>query len=64
MDLQSASLAIIFPSFLVTFRETFEAILLMVILISYLKKTDKVFLIKPVIKPAYMGGCFGLHNHL
>jgi high-affinity Fe2+/Pb2+ permease len=45
------SLAIIFSSFLVTFREAFEAILLMVILISYLKKTDEVFL----IKPAYMG---------
>ncbi len=49
------SLAIIFSSFLVTFREAFEAILLMVILISYLKKTDEVFL----IKPAYMGGSLG-----
>jgi high-affinity iron transporter len=55
MDLQSVSLAIIFSSFLVTFREAFEAILLMVILISYLKKTDEVFL----IKPAYMGGSLG-----
>lgn len=49
------SLAIYFSSFLVTFREAFEAILLMVILISYLKKTDEVFL----IKPAYMGGSLG-----
>ena len=40
---------------MVTFREAFEAILLMVILISYLKKTDEVFL----IKPAYMGGSLG-----
>jgi len=50
------SLAIIFPSLLITFREAFEAILLMTILISYLKRTNQVFL----VKPGYIGGLLGV----
>jgi high-affinity iron transporter len=50
------SLAIIFPSLLITFREAFEAILLMTILISYLKRTNRVFL----VKPGYIGGLLGV----
>jgi len=55
MDPQSISLAIISPSFLITFREAFEVILLMIILISYLKRTNEVSL----VKPGYIGGLLG-----
>jgi high-affinity iron transporter len=43
------------PSFLISFREAFEAVLLMSILISYSKRVNQIHL----IKPAYLGGLLG-----
>jgi high-affinity Fe2+/Pb2+ permease len=57
MDAQVMLVGLV-PSFLISFREAFEAVLLMSMLISYSKRVNQIHL----IKPAYLGGLLGNFN--